>query len=60
MFALYILVAIGSQQVGWTQSVIHVGDYKDKAACEQATKETAFLPSTSGNFTPTFICARKP
>ena len=60
MFALYIIVAIGSQQVGWTQSVIHVGDYKDKAACELATNETAFLPQTSANFTPTFICARKP
>lgn len=60
MFALYILVAIGSQQVGWTQTVIHVGDYKDKAACELATNETAFLPSTPANFSPTFICARKP
>ena len=60
MFALYIVVAIGSQQVGWTQTVTYVGDYKDKAACEQATKETAFLPQTSANFTATFICARKP
>lgn len=60
MFALYILVAIGSQQVGWTQTVTHVGDYKDKAACEAAANETSFVPRPSGNFTPTFICARKP
>jgi hypothetical protein len=60
MFALYIIVAIGSQQVGWTQTVTYVGDYKDKAACEVATKETTFLPATTPHFTPTFICVRKP
>jgi hypothetical protein len=60
VFALYVLVAIGSQQVGWTQTVTHVGDFKDKAACEAAAGETSFLPPPSGNFAPTFICARKP
>ena len=60
MFALYIIVAIGSQQVGWTQTVTHVGDYKDKAACELAAKETAFVPPSSPNVSPIFICARKP
>jgi hypothetical protein len=60
MFALYLLVAIGSQQVGWTQTVTYIGDYKTKAACEQAAKETAFLPPTSPNVSPTFICAHKP
>jgi hypothetical protein len=60
MFAFYIIVAIGSQQVGWTQTATYVGDFKDKAACELAAKETVFLPSTSPNLSPTFICARKP
>ena len=63
MHALYMLIVIGNAAIGWTQTVTHIGEYKDKQSCENAASHASLVPPENlpGNVpSPRFICIPKP
>lgn len=58
MHALYMLIMIGNAAIGWTQTVTHIGEYRDRGSCENAAKDATLLPpgNLPGNVPPHFIC----
>jgi hypothetical protein len=52
MFALYILVIVGSMEHGWSQTITNVGSFKDKATCHAAAKDVAFTQEAGPNLQP--------